>query len=158
MKTNVSILALSAVALAVVLMPVARAQVREAGQLPAAREEGPREQPALSEVTFLGISTHRVDTALAEKMKLPRDRGLLVSRVMAGSPAEEVLKPMDLLTHLEGQTLTDPRQLGLLVRSRKERDVVQLTLLRAGKPMTVRAKLGKREMPPLPAVPPPVLP
>ena len=135
---------------ALVLAPGLSAQLRDASPGPALIEEGAEERPALKEVAFLGISTQVVDTELAAKRKLPRDKGLMVGRVMAGSPAEGVLRAEDVLTHLDGEALVDPRQLGMLIRSRAEGVEVALTVVRAGKEQVVRVKLGKRAMPPLP--------
>ncbi|MGC4072124.1 MAG: PDZ domain-containing protein [Nibricoccus sp.] len=107
--------------------------------------------PALKEETFLGISTHSVDAALAAQMELPPETGLVVVQIMPDSPAAGVLKQLDLLTRFDDQILIEPRQLGVLVRSKKEGDEVKLTLFRAGKKQTVSVKLGKKAMPPLPA-------
>jgi PDZ domain len=135
---------------ALVLVPGLSAQLRDTAPGPALIEEGPEERPALKEVPFLGISTHVVDTELAAKRKLSRNKGLVVGRVMAGSPADGLLKAEDVLTHLDGEVLVDPRQLGVLIRSRAEGVGVALTVVRAGKEQVVRVKLGKRAMPPLP--------
>jgi hypothetical protein len=104
----------------------------------------------LKEATFLGVSTHGIDAALAAQMDLPPETGLVVVNVMPDSPAAGVLKEHDLLTRFDDQILIEPRQLGVLVRSRKEGDEVKFTLFRSGKPQTVLVKLGKRAMPPLP--------
>lgn len=106
--------------------------------------------PALKEETFLGISTHSVDAALAAQMELPPETGLVVVQIAPDSPAAAVLKPLDLITRFDDQILIEPRQLGVLVRSKKEGDEVKLTLFRAGKKQTVTVKLTKKLMPPLP--------
>jgi serine protease Do len=106
--------------------------------------------PALQEVSYLGISTHGIEAALAAQMDLPPETGLVVVHIMPDSPAAGVLKQHDLLTRFEDQILIEPRQLGVLVRSKKEGDEVKLTLFRLGKQQTVSVKLGKKAMPPLP--------
>ena len=110
----------------------------------------PPAPPALKEETFLGISTHSVDAALAAQMELPPETGLVVVQILPDSPAAAVLKPLDLITRFDDQILIEPRQLGVLVRSKKEGDQVTLTLFRAGKKQTVAVTLGKKLMPPLP--------
>jgi serine protease Do len=111
-----------------------------------------KERPALKDVTFLGVSTHGIDAALASQMDLPPETGLVVVGVLPDSPAAGLLKEHDLLTRFEDQILIEPRQLGVLVRSRKEGDEVKFTLFRAGKSQTVKIRLGKRAMPPLPGL------
>jgi serine protease Do len=107
-------------------------------------------RPELKEVTYLGISTHSIDATLASQMELPPETGLVVVHILPDSPAADVLKKHDLLTRFEDQILIEPRQLGVLVRSRKEGEEVKLTLFRGGKQQTVSVKLGKKAMPPLP--------
>lgn len=114
-----------------------------------ARDELPA-PPELKEETFLGVSTHSVDAALAAQMDLPPETGLVIVQILPESPAAGVLKTHDLLTRFDDQILIEPRQLGVLVRSKKEGEEVKLTLFRTGKKQTVSVKLGKKLMPPLP--------
>ena len=158
MKTNIptwSVVRRAARVLVFLLLPALAIAQRPAPG-PAVGVAGPGEPPPpappeLKEVPFLGISTHGIDAALAAQMELPPETGLVVVRVLPESPAAGVIQEHDLLTRFEDQILIEPRQLGVLVRSRKEGDEVALTLFRAGKPQTVRVKLGKKAMPPLPA-------
>ena len=99
-------------------------------------------------VTFLGVETAPVSKTLVAQLGLPPDIGLVVVHVMEGSPAASLLKEHDILTKFDDQLLVDARQLSVLVRTRKEGEEVTLTLYRAGKEITLKAKLGKREMPP----------
>lgn len=97
-------------------------------------------------VTYLGIETAPVDRTLSTHLGLPKDIGLVVVNVMAESPAAGVLKEDDVLTRLDDQILIDTRQLSVLVRGKKEGDEVRLVLIRGGKEMTVKVKLGQREV------------
>ena len=98
-------------------------------------------------VTYLGVVTGPVDRTLSSQLGLPRDTGLVVGNVMKTSPAAELLKRDDVLTKLDDQILIDTRQLRALVRARKEGEEVKLTLLREGKEMSVKVKLGTYEIP-----------
>ncbi len=155
-KWVASVVAVLSVVAAPGVVAVVSAQVRDA--VPVLIEEEGKEQPALKEVAFLGVSTHRADTEEAARGKLARGTGLVVDRVMAGSPADRVLKPQDLLVRLDGEALVDPRQLGVLIRARAEGVEVALAVVRAGKEQVVRVKLGRRAMPPLPERTRPALP
>lgn len=109
----------------------------------------PFEQQSIEKekVAFLGVETAPAGRALSTQLGLPRDTGLVVTHVLENSPASGVLKEDDVLTKLDDQLLINMPQLGVLVRSRKEGDEVKLTVIRAGKEITVKAKLAVREMP-----------
>ncbi len=100
-------------------------------------------------VAFLGVETLPVDRTVAAQLGLPRDTGLVVRHVADGSPAAALLQEHDVLTKLDDQILIDMHQLSVLVRSRKAGDEVKLTVIRAGKETTLKAKLGEREVPKL---------
>ena len=100
-------------------------------------------------VSYLGIATGPVDRTLGSQLGLPKDTGLVVVNIMAKSPAADVLKRDDVLTRLDDQLLIDTHQLSVLVRARKEGEEVKLTLVREGKEMSVKVKLGVHEVPKL---------
>ena len=108
------------------------------------REEGPVEKVP---VTFLGVETRPVGGTLTAQLGLPADIGLVVARVMPDSPASSLLREHDILTKIDDQLLIDTHQLSVLVRARKDGEVVPITLFRAGKEMTLKVKLGQREQP-----------
>jgi hypothetical protein len=140
---------LSALALAI-LAPLAHAekemQLRriEGDQVYRAMPAGDLEK---EQVTFLGVETAPVSRTLSAQLGLAKDTGLVVTRVMETSPAAEVLKEDDVLTKLEDQLVVNMPQLGVLVRSRKEGEQIKLTIIRAGKEMTVKARLAVHEIP-----------
>lgn len=103
--------------------------------------------------TFLGVSTSRVDPTLTEQLGLQREVGLVVSDVVADSPANGLLKRHDILLKLNDQILINVEQLGVLVRSYREGDEVTLTYVRAGKQETVKVKLAQRLAPRIASIP-----
>ena len=105
---------------------------------------GPAE---LEKVAFLGVQTAPADPALAAQLGLPRNTGLVVTDVVADSPAASVLKVHDVLLKLDDQLLIDPHQFSVLVRNRGEGEEVTLTYLRAGKEAKTKVKLGQHEVP-----------
>ncbi len=100
-------------------------------------------------VAFLGVETAPVSRTLAAQLGLARDTGLVVTHIAENSPAAAVLKEDDVLTKLDDQMLINQQQLGVLVRARKEGDEVKLTVIRGGKEIAVKAKLGTQEVPKL---------
>ncbi|HEX2860896.1 MAG TPA: PDZ domain-containing protein [Lacunisphaera sp.] len=105
------------------------------------------EAPEREKVAYLGVETMPVDPTVAAQLGLPRGTGVVVRRVAEGSPASGLLQRHDVLTKLDDQILVNMPQLTVLVRNRKAGDEVKLTLMRAGKETTVRAKLGEHEVP-----------
>jgi serine protease Do len=105
---------------------------------------GPAE---LEQVAFLGVQTAPADPALAAQLGLPRNTGLVVTDVVADSPAASVLKVHDVLVKLDDQLLIEPHQFSVLVRNHQKGDEVTLTYLRAGKEATAKVKLGQHEVP-----------
>jgi serine protease Do len=100
-------------------------------------------------VTFLGVETVPASRTLSAQLGLVRDTGLVVTHVLENSPASAVLKEDDVLIRLDDQLLINMPQLGVLVRSKKEGDEIKLTIMRAGKEISAKAKLIVREMPKL---------
>jgi len=109
--------------------------------------EPPGGNLAKEPVTFLGVETMPVSRTLAAQLGLADDTGLVVTRILEGSPAAVALQRHDIITKFDNQVLVDMHQLRVLVRSRKEGDEVLLTYYRGGKENSVKVKLGKRDMP-----------
>lgn len=98
-------------------------------------------------VTYLGIDTSQPPDALGEQLKLPKGLYLVVDSIEADSPAAVAgLRPFDLLQKLDDQLLVNAEQLTVLIRNHGNGDEVELTLIRAGQPIKVRAKLAEHQV------------
>ncbi len=98
-------------------------------------------------ITFLGVETSEVPGVVAEQLGLAKGFGLVVDYVVADGPAAAAgLQQNDILKMLNDQILTEPDQLGKLIRSFPEGTSVTLTVLRKGAETKLTAKLGKREV------------
>lgn len=121
------------------------------GPGPRGPQPGPRPgQPSAAErerVSFLGAAVAPAPAVVAAQLGLPRESGLVVFQVDPRSPAHGVVRPHDVLTHLEDQLLINPQQFAALIRQRAEGAEVTLTLLRGGKRETLKVKLGARDEP-----------
>jgi len=104
--------------------------------------DGPKEP-----VTFLGVETAPAGETLTSQLGLTEGTGLVVHRILPGSPAASVLHPHDILLRIDDQILVDQRQLSVLVRGHHAGDEVTLTLFRGGKETGVKVKLGTHEVP-----------
>jgi len=110
---------------------------------------------------WLGISGANVTPAVAEAMDLDSDiEGVIVQQVTANSPAdeagirgsfkpfqldgEEILIGGDIITALDGNELSSISELSQMIGEYEPGDEVELTILRDGKEIEVKVRLGER--------------
>ena len=99
-------------------------------------------------VTYLGIAAEAVPDDLAAHLPVDPGVGLIVRSVGPDSPAASAgLQPNDVLLKIDDQLLIQPKQMQVLVRNRKEGDILALTYLRKGETKTGKATLVKRDPP-----------
>jgi hypothetical protein len=94
--------------------------------------------------TWLGVAmaTDEIPEEVRAQLPVANGVGLLVREVIADSPAARVgLQKNDVLTRLDDQILTNPKQLRTLVGMKKEGDTVRITYLRKGQEASVEVKL-----------------
>lgn len=102
---------------------------------------------SLKTVTFLGISTKPVSTALKEQFEFPEGHYLLVDHVKPDSPAEKAgIKQFHILLQLEDQILINEAQLKALIRSKQPTDTINLSFMAKGKVKTVPIVLESRQI------------
>jgi hypothetical protein len=96
---------------------------------------------------YLGVTATAADPALRDQLKLPRGNGLVIQTVGEDTPAAAAgLQQHDVITKLDDQWLVGQNQLGVLIRMHKAGDEITLTGVRQGSPITLKAKLGEKEM------------
>ena len=79
---------------------------------------------------FIGISYQAITPQIAAYYKLSREQGILVSEVVAGSPAERAgIKPNTIITKLDGVELTTTTSLLEVLVKHKVGDTVKLTIV-----------------------------
>lgn len=101
---------------------------------------------AQGQMAQLGVATRPADKAVTDVLGLPEGFGLIVEGVVDGSAADTSgIRQHDLLHKFDGQLLTSPRQLALLVRSKQPKDKVDIDYLRKGKATTTEVQLGATE-------------
>jgi len=107
----------------------------------------------------LGVEGRAIWPQLAEALNIPVAHGILIERVTAGGPAAQaglrggtrtVLAGLqqltiggDVLVAVDGKEVTSPTDLNLLLNRDSPGDTVTLTIMRDGKTMDVRVKLGQ---------------
>ena len=93
---------------------------------------------------WLGVVVQEVTRDLAKSFGLAKAEGALVARVVPGSPSEEAgLKPGDVILEFNGQPLVVSNALPPMVGSIAPGETVPLRLLRDGKQITVKVKVGE---------------
>ena len=94
---------------------------------------------------YLGVEIGIVDEKLAQEFNVPDTSGAFVQDVTPGGPADKAgLKAGDVIRKLNGQTVEDHNQLTAAVTSMNPGTEVTLNILREGKPLTLKVKLGER--------------
>jgi len=109
---------------------------------------------------FLGVETIPINESFAEALGLPAQEGLLVQITTRGGPAavagirggDRVAQAGmrrfyiggDVITAIDGQKITSPLDLNLVLNKKRPGDEVTVSLFRGGKAMEVKVKLAER--------------
>ena len=93
---------------------------------------------------MLGVGIQPVTSDLAASLGLKEARGILISSVTPGGPAEKAgLKMGDVILKLNGKDVNDSNELRNTVAAMPPGTEVTLTILRDGKQQDVRVRLGE---------------
>ena len=96
-----------------------------------------------SESGWLGVQIADVDAQKVKELKLPAERGVLITEVEKDSPADKAgLKVNDVVTEYNGQRLESTTQFRRMVRESLAGRAAQLTVWRDGRAQTLSATLG----------------
>lgn len=119
----------------------------------------------VAEGGYLGVELLDLTPELREHFGAPRDQGVLVARVVAGSPAAKAgLEVGDVVVEAGGQEIHDSWELSSEIWRRGDGETLSLGLVRDRRPQKVQATVERREregvdvgrwiFPPPPDVPP----
>jgi serine protease Do len=129
-------------AIALVLTLLA-APPRSAAQEAFSVEKGIRIEPGGG---YLGIEMEDVTAENMASYKLTAERGVIVRKVMKGSPAEAAgLQENDVILQYAGIPVLSAQQMSRLVRETPVGRKVDLAVSRDGKKLDLSAKIGQRE-------------
>ncbi len=96
--------------------------------------------------SWLGVETSEVTKELVKEDKLPAERGVLVSKVISGSPAAKAgLKEKDVITEVNGQRVEGTEQFHRVIREIPAGRDVEVTVWRDGRAQNMHVVLGKSE-------------
>jgi serine protease Do len=94
---------------------------------------------------WLGVSIQEIDQDLADYFKLTDREGVLVVKVLEGSPAEKAgFKEGDIIRTFNGYKIKDVRELLKRVGRTEVGKRVKVGVIREGKEMTLVVKIGER--------------
>jgi S1-C subfamily serine protease len=107
----------------------------------------------------LGIISYAIGPDLAEQIGLAADSGVLIQKVIPGGAAEHaglrggtqeayvgnqpILLGGDLIVAIDGQEITDPQDISVIMDKHQAGDTVSVTVIRGRRQMTVKVVLGE---------------
>ncbi len=94
---------------------------------------------------YLGITMSSLSPSMSRALKLDEGVGVLVDKVVVGSPAEQAgLQSGDVITAIGDQTITGNRDLTRILRENSPGDELRLTIQREGKQRRLKVTVGER--------------
>ena len=94
---------------------------------------------------FIGIIYQPLNPSIAARLGLPTKQGVLITTVVAGSPAAKAgLRARDVITAIDGKALTDESTLGEVISEHKPGETVRLDAVRNGQQLSVEVTLGEK--------------
>ena len=97
---------------------------------------------------WIGVEVQDITPEQAESLKQPNTKGVLIAGVVRGGPAEKAgVNPGDILLEVNGKPVADSSTMLNLVAEAPPGKEAGLTLLRNGKPLSVKLVVGKRPAP-----------
>jgi serine protease Do len=97
---------------------------------------------------WLGVQIQPVTPGIAEAMQLGTDSGALVADVSPDSPAEAAgMQPGDVVVGLNGEEITNPRDLSFAVAEIEAGTEAEVTVMRDGSEETLTVEIGQKPAP-----------
>jgi serine protease Do len=95
---------------------------------------------------WLGVGVAEVNADKVKELKLPAERGVLLGKVVADSPASKAgLKESDVVTEVNGQRVEGTEQFRRMIREIPAGRSAQLTIWRDGQAKNISVTVGKSE-------------
>ncbi len=95
---------------------------------------------------WLGVAIQNLTPDLAEYYGLERGRGVLITQVYEGDPADRAgLRPNDVILSVDGNPVAGAQDLTALIAAKPVGRTVEIKILRKEREKTFRVKLSRRE-------------
>jgi len=96
---------------------------------------------------YLGISMRDVDETIAKGLGLKEPEGVFIDDVLADGPTRRAgIRPKDVLLQVDGVKVSRANQVQSLIAQKDPGETVLLTVLRAGKSLSIPVTLGERQV------------
>ncbi|HUR39345.1 MAG TPA: PDZ domain-containing protein, partial [Planctomycetota bacterium] len=110
------------------------------------RKVEPKKAEPRASRPWLGLQPEELPDELRAQLDLGEGEGLLVTQVLAGSPAEQAgLKKNDILTKIDGQAVKGEESLAKFMASAKPGQEATLTVLRKSKTQAIKVTIGEKK-------------
>ena len=94
---------------------------------------------------YLGVGIQPVNDDIAGALGLPKNQGEIIGRVEPGGPgARAGLRPGDVVTAINGKTVTPDQTLSYLVANAAPGSTIKMDVIRDGRPTSVTATVATR--------------
>ena len=95
---------------------------------------------------WLGVGIQELTPELAEYYNMKGEKGVLVTHVYEGDPADKGgIKPKDVIISVGGKPVDTPKELSMEIANSPVGEKVKIELIRDGKQKTVKVQLAKRD-------------
>jgi serine protease Do len=95
---------------------------------------------------FIGVRIQPLTSELADTLGLQSDEGALVASVVADGPAAKAgIEPGDVITAVDGESISGPRELTRRIGAIAPGATARIDVMREGKPVTLSMQLTKLE-------------
>ena len=96
---------------------------------------------------WLGVSIQDLPKDLADYFGIKDRQGVLIADVVPGDPADEAgIRPQDIVLEINAEKIKDSRELLKIVANLEVGQIVQIKVLRDGKPEIFNVKVAKRDV------------
>jgi len=103
-------------------------------------------QPSVTSDPYLGATLLDVDELIAKQFNLAHAGGVLVDRVLPGTPADEVgIQRGDVILRLDGQRVQNVSEFQKMISAKKPGSAIELAILSNGSRKTVRVRFDKTQ-------------
>lgn len=97
---------------------------------------------------YLGISDVDLNPAIAAQLRITEQQGIVIRRVVRGSPADTAgLQRLDVVTAVDGTSLSGDSDLQRILRAHKPGDTLTLSVIRGTQKLTVKVVLVEAPSP-----------
>ena len=97
---------------------------------------------------YLGVQTIALNPLIASRLGTTAKSGVVVASVGQGTPAAAAgLQPRDIITEIDGTTVSDDSAFAKIINSHTPGDIVDLMVVRGTQSIHVKATLAERPAP-----------